>query len=159
MGCVAAGCARRVIHRLDKDTSGLLVVARTPRRSIIVATDHGAHNVARLPAVCVGVMTGGGTHRCPIGRQMQRWLRVAVREAGGRRVNAHRVWSAFCATYCRCRLETGNYQIRSICPSKSTIGGVRLRHGQDLAQARGAAGKGHTMRALSGKALPAASLG
>ena len=58
-----------LIHRLDKDTSGLLVVARTAEAQTSLSGSSMARTMARdYLAVCVGVMTGGGTIDAPIGR-------------------------------------------------------------------------------------------
>ena len=58
-----------IVHRLDKDTSGLLVIARTPRAQTALSRQLLARAVAReYLAICVGVMTGGGTVDEPIGR-------------------------------------------------------------------------------------------
>ena len=51
-----------IVHRLDKDTSGLLVIARTPEAHTSLTRQLAARSVSReYLAVCVGVMTGGGT--------------------------------------------------------------------------------------------------
>src|SRR5512135_2914598 len=58
-----------IVHRLDKDTSGLLVVARTPGVHAALVRMLEAREVHReYEAVCVGVMTGDGTVDAPIGR-------------------------------------------------------------------------------------------
>ena len=73
-----------IVHRIDKDTSGLLVVARTP------GSPHGAGG-ARWPsttvareyvALCVGAMTGGGTVDKAIDRHRTDRLRMTVRADG-----------------------------------------------------------------------------
>ena len=58
-----------LVHRIDKDTSGLLVVARTLEAHTALVAALAAHEVEReYLAVCVGAMTGGGTVDEPIGR-------------------------------------------------------------------------------------------
>ncbi|EQD47766.1 ribosomal large subunit pseudouridine synthase D, partial [mine drainage metagenome] len=58
-----------LVHRLDKDTSGLLVVARTPQSHARLVSMLAAREIERIyMAVCTGVMTGGGTVDAPIGR-------------------------------------------------------------------------------------------
>ena len=62
-----------IIHRLDKDTSGLLVVARTPRAHTALARQLLARSVARdYLAICVGVMTGGGRYNFGVVYQLAR---------------------------------------------------------------------------------------
>jgi 23S rRNA pseudouridine1911/1915/1917 synthase len=59
-----------LVHRLDKDTSGLLVVARTPEVHTKLVAALAEREVGRhYLAICTGVMTGGGTIDEPIGRQ------------------------------------------------------------------------------------------
>jgi len=72
-----------LIHRLDKDTSGLLVVARTPEAQTSLSRQLEARTMAReYVAACVGVMTGGGTVDEPIGRHRGDRLRMAIRVSG-----------------------------------------------------------------------------
>ena len=86
-----------IIHRLDKDTSGLLVVARTPEaHTSLDAASSMARIVSReYLAVCVGVMTGGGTIDEPIGRHRSDRLRMAVRSDGRPAVTHYRVLERF----------------------------------------------------------------
>jgi len=104
-----------LIHRLDKDTSGLLVVARTPAAQTSLSRQLEARTMAReYVAVCVGVMTGGGTVDEPIGRHRGDRLRMAIRVAGRPAVTHYRVLERFRAhTYLSVKLETGRtHQIR-----------------------------------------------
>jgi 23S rRNA pseudouridine1911/1915/1917 synthase len=104
-----------LIHRLDKDTSGLLVVARTPESQTSLSRQLEARTMAReYVAACVGVMTGGGTVDEPIGRHRGDRLRMAVRAAGRPAVTHYRVLERFRAhTYLSVKLETGRtHQIR-----------------------------------------------
>jgi len=104
-----------LIHRLDKDTSGLLVVARTPEAQTSLSRQLEARTMAReYVAACVGVMTGGGTVDEPIGRHRGDRLRMAVRAAGRPAVTHYRVLERFRAhTYLSVKLETGRtHQIR-----------------------------------------------
>jgi 23S rRNA pseudouridine1911/1915/1917 synthase len=104
-----------LIHRLDKDTSGLLVVARTPEAQTSLSRQLEARTMAReYVAVCVGVMTGGGTIDEPIGRHRGDRLRMAIRVSGRPAVTHYRVLERFRAhTYLSVKLETGRtHQIR-----------------------------------------------
>jgi 23S rRNA pseudouridine1911/1915/1917 synthase len=104
-----------LIHRLDKDTSGLLVVARTEEAQTSLSRQLEARTMAReYVAVCVGVMTGGGTIDEPIGRHRGDRLRMAIRVSGRPAVTHYRVLERFRAhTYLSVQLETGRtHQIR-----------------------------------------------
>ena len=104
-----------LIHRLDKDTSGLLVVARTPEAQTSLSRQLEARSMAReYVAACVGVMTGGGTIDEPIGRHRGDRLRMAIRASGRPAVTHYRVLERFRAhTYLSVKLETGRtHQIR-----------------------------------------------
>ncbi|HSG92026.1 MAG TPA: RluA family pseudouridine synthase, partial [Pseudomonadales bacterium] len=81
-----------IVHRLDKETSGLLVVARTLAAHTELVRMLEARDVHReYEAVCVGVMTGGGTVDAPIGRHRVDRLKMTVREDGRESVTHYRV--------------------------------------------------------------------
>ncbi|HEY3784451.1 MAG TPA: 23S rRNA pseudouridine(1911/1915/1917) synthase RluD [Steroidobacteraceae bacterium] len=104
-----------IVHRLDKDTSGLLVVARTPEvHSALVAALSEREIERRYIAVCTGVMTGGGTIDEPIGRHRSQRTRMTVRRDGRPAVTHYRVLERFRAhTLVRAELESGRtHQIR-----------------------------------------------
>ncbi len=104
-----------IIHRLDKDTSGLLVVARTIEAHTSLTRQLAARSVSReYLALSVGVMTGGGTIDEPIGRHRSDRLRMAVRQDGRPAITHYRVLERFRAhTYLSVKLETGRtHQIR-----------------------------------------------
>ena len=104
-----------IVHRLDKDTSGLMVVARTVDAHTALVRAIEAREVEReYEAVCVGVMTGGGTVDAPIGRHPMDRIRMAIREDGREAVTHYRVLQRYRGhTHVRCKLETGRtHQIR-----------------------------------------------
>lgn len=104
-----------IVHRLDKDTSGLMVVARTVESHTALVRALEAREVEReYEAVCVGVMTGGGTVDAPIGRHPVDRIRMAIREDGREAVTHYRVIARFRGhTHTRLKLETGRtHQIR-----------------------------------------------
>jgi 23S rRNA pseudouridine1911/1915/1917 synthase len=104
-----------IVHRLDKDTSGLLVVARTLEAQSALVRMLEAREIHReYEAVCSGVMTAGGTVDAPIGRHPVDRVRMAIREDGRESVTHYRVLARFRAhTHVRVMLETGRtHQIR-----------------------------------------------
>lgn len=104
-----------IVHRLDRDTSGLLVAARTPEAHTALVAALAARTVGReYLAVCSGVMSGGGSIDQPIGRHRSLRTRMAVRAGGRPAVTHYRVVQRFRAhTLVRVALETGRtHQIR-----------------------------------------------
>lgn len=104
-----------IVHRLDKDTSGLLVIARTLEAHTALVRALETHEVEReYEAVCVGVMTAGGTVNAPLGRHPVDRLKQAVREDGRESVTHYRVIHRYRGhTHVRLNLETGRtHQIR-----------------------------------------------
>jgi len=104
-----------VVHRLDKDTSGLLVVARTlmARKSLVEQLQARDFEREYL-ALAMGLMTAGGTVEAPIGRHPTHRLRQAVVPGGREAITHYRVEGRFRAhTLLRVKLETGRtHQIR-----------------------------------------------
>jgi 23S rRNA pseudouridine1911/1915/1917 synthase len=106
-----------IVHRLDKETSGLMVVARTLPAYTALVDLLSRHEVERqYEAVVLGTMVAGGTVDAPIGRSMGDRLRQAVRdeEDGKRAVTHYRLRERFRAhSLLQCQLETGRtHQIR-----------------------------------------------
>jgi 23S rRNA pseudouridine1911/1915/1917 synthase len=106
-----------IVHRLDKDTSGLMVVARTLAAHTALVEMLSRHDVERqYEAVVLGTMVSGGTVDAPIGRHMGDRLRQAVRdeEDGKHAVTHYRLRERFRAhSLLQCNLETGRtHQIR-----------------------------------------------
>jgi 23S rRNA pseudouridine1911/1915/1917 synthase len=104
-----------LIHRLDKETSGLLVVARTPESHTALVAAMAAREIAReYLAIVIGVVTGGGTVDEPIGRHRSQRTRMAVRADGRPSVTHYRILKRFRGhTLLKVVLETGRtHQIR-----------------------------------------------
>jgi len=152
-----------LIHRLDKDTSGLLVVARTPEAQTSLSRQLEARTMAReYVAACVGVMTGGGTVDEPIGRHRGDRLKMAIRGSGKPAVTHYRILERFRAhSYLSVKLETGRtHQIRlHLSHIKYPIVGDPV-YGGRFGLPRGATpALIDTLRAFKRQALHAATLG
>ncbi len=104
-----------IIHRIDKDTSGLLLVAKSLRAHTVLVRQLSDRAISRrYLAVCVGVLTGGGAIDAPLGRHPVDRKRVSVQPDGRPAVTHYRVIERFRAhTYVSVQLETGRtHQIR-----------------------------------------------
>lgn len=104
-----------IVHRLDKETSGLLVVAKDLATHKALVEQLQAREFEReYLAVVVGVMTAGGSVDAPIGRHPVQRTRMAVIDSGKPAVTHYRVQERYRAhTLIRVRLETGRtHQIR-----------------------------------------------
>ena len=104
-----------LVHRLDKDTSGLLVVALTARaHQRLVEAMAERHIKREYDALVIGVLPSGGTVRAAIGRHPRDRVKMAVLMRGRPAVTHYRVLERFAQhTHLRVRLETGRtHQIR-----------------------------------------------
>ena len=104
-----------IIHRLDKKTSGLLVIAKTLEVHTKLVQELQQRQIKReYEAIVNGVMTAGGTIDAPIGRHPRDRKRMAVVASGKPSVTHYRVIKRFAKhTHIKVMLETGRtHQIR-----------------------------------------------
>jgi len=104
-----------IVHRLDKDTSGLLVVAKTVVAQTSLVQQLAAHTVRRTYLALVqGDPPASGTIDAPVGRDPRARIRMAVTHRGKPSRTSYRVLERFgSVALVECRLETGRtHQIR-----------------------------------------------
>lgn len=104
-----------LIHRLDKDTSGLLVVAKTLRAHYHLVKSMQAREISReYKAIVRGVMVAGGRIEAPIGRHPVHRTRMSVRPSGKLAITCYRIIEHFRSfTHIHIQLKTGRtHQIR-----------------------------------------------
>lgn len=106
-----------IVHRIDKDTSGLLVAAKNDFAHLALSAQLADHTMARTyeAVVCGNLREDAGTVDAPIGRHPTDRKRMAVTQKNARRAVTH--WSVIARyngyTHIRCELETGRtHQIR-----------------------------------------------
>ena len=106
-----------IVHRIDRDTSGLIIAAKNDRAHLSLAAQLQDHSLSRVyEAVAVGgLREDRGTVDAPIGRHPVDRKRMAVDRQNGREAVTHwRVLARYPGfTHVECRLETGRtHQIR-----------------------------------------------
>lgn len=104
-----------IVHRIDKGTTGLLMIAKTLQAHNSLVNQLQERTVLReYQAIAMGVMTAGGTVDEPIGRHPIDRKRMAVTSGGKTAITHYRVEQRFRThTHIRCKLETGRtHQIR-----------------------------------------------
>ena len=112
---LAAVARAGIVHRLDKDTSGLLVVAKTLQAQTALVRQLQARTVVRQYLALVhGALASDGTVDAPIGRHQTQRTRMAVTEHGRAARTHYRVLERYArATLIECSLDTGRtHQIR-----------------------------------------------
>ncbi|MCI9027837.1 MAG: RluA family pseudouridine synthase [Lawsonibacter sp.] len=106
-----------IVHRIDRDTSGLIIAAKNDRAHLALAAQLQDHSLARTyEAVALGGLPEErGTVNAPIGRHPVDRKKMAIDRRNGREAVTH--WSVLARypgyTHVECRLETGRtHQIR-----------------------------------------------
>ena len=106
-----------IVHRIDKDTSGLLAVAKNDLAHTVLASQLKDHTMARTYQciVCGGMKEDSGTVDAPIGRHPTDRKKMCINERNGRSAVTH--WEVIKRyrgyTHVQCKLETGRtHQIR-----------------------------------------------
>ena len=106
-----------IVHRLDKDTSGVMVVAKSEQALAALSADIAARRTERAYLALAWGLFGepDGIWDAPIGRDLRDRKRMAALRTGGKPALTHwtRIAAARAVTLLRCRLETGRtHQIR-----------------------------------------------
>lgn len=106
-----------IVHRIDKDTTGILVVCKNDKAHRSVADQLKVHSITRkYRAIVHGIVKEDGTVDAPIGRSPKDRKKMAINEKNGKRAVTHyKVLEHLKGkyTYIECQLETGRtHQIR-----------------------------------------------
>lgn len=105
-----------IVHRIDKDTTGSLVICKNDKAHVAIAAQLKEHSITRVyRAICYGTPKEEGTIEGNIGRDPQNRKKMAVVVNGGKTAVTHyRVLKQYKDfAYIECRLETGRtHQIR-----------------------------------------------
>jgi 23S rRNA pseudouridine1911/1915/1917 synthase len=104
-----------IVHRLDKNTSGLMVIARNEKSQKYLVEQLQSHSIAReYSAIVYGHMISGGSINEPIGRDPKDRVKQAVSTSGKDAITHYRVIDRFKShTHVKAILETGRtHQIR-----------------------------------------------
>src|SRR3569623_1613478 len=105
-----------IVHRIDKDTSGLMVAAKTARTHVGLAKQFADHSIdRRYKAIVTGRPTpAAGSVDAPLARSPQNRKKIAIVQGGKRAVTHYRTLSRLDeAALIECRLETGRtHQVR-----------------------------------------------
>ena len=104
-----------IVHRLDKNTSGLMTVAKNPKSQKCLVEQLQSHSIEReYSAIVYGNMISGGTVNNPIGRDPKDRIKQAVRNNGKEAVTHFRIINRYANhTHVKVNLETGRtHQIR-----------------------------------------------
>ncbi len=112
-GCLRPG----IVHRIDKDTTGSLIVCKNDNSHEMIARQLKEHTIMRkYRAICMGILKEDEyTIQAPIGRHPMDRKKMAINEKNGKQAITHvKVLERLKnATYIECRLETGRtHQIR-----------------------------------------------
>jgi 23S rRNA pseudouridine1911/1915/1917 synthase len=105
-----------IVHRIDRDTSGLLVICKNNRAHHALAEQFAVHSITRTYRAIVynNIKNDEGTVDAPLARMKNDRKKIGIDPAGRRAVTHYRVLERFGKyTYIECRLETGRtHQIR-----------------------------------------------
>jgi len=151
-----------ILHRLDKDTSGLLLVAKTiPAHTRLVQDLQDRAITREYRGLCIGRLTAGGKIDAPIGRHPTQRTRMAVTERGRPAVTHYRILARFAAqTFIALRLETGRtHQIRvHMAHIRHGLIGDRTYGGRLMVPAGASSELASALRSFSRQALHASRL-
>lgn len=106
-----------IVHRIDKDTTGLLIVCKNDICHNCIAEQLKVHSIERTyhAIVCGNIKENSGTVDAPIGRHPDNRKKMSINQTNGKHAVTHyEVLERFCNyTYVKCNLETGRtHQIR-----------------------------------------------